>query len=197
MLDDAIKKVLSENIPLVWGGNPPLKHNVVNYHRNDGKDPFQEEQEDTDELDLDLDDFEFDEFDDDEFVDLDFDQYADDFEDEDDDFGDLELDGEDDDFGDLDDLEGEEDEDPDRQGLIRVVPNAHLVYKRASEDGTFEELWIYNTSEVLDDELQTRRAILAGTDIPQNKMASEDGSQRYELWTAGNAQLLHITGLPS
>lgn len=91
----------------------------------------------------------------------------------------------------------EEEDDPDRQGLIRVVPNAHLVYKRASEDGTFEELWIYNTGEDFEQELETRRAIIAGTDIKMNKMSSDDGSQQFDIWSCGNAQLLHITGLPS
>ena len=98
-----------------------------------------------------------------------------------------------DEFGTLDD----EGDDPDRQGLIRVVPGAHLIFKRASEDGTFDELWIYNTGEEFDSELEARRAILAGTDIEMNKMKSKDGSQAYELWNAGNAQLLKITGLPS
>jgi hypothetical protein len=97
---------------------------------------------------------------------------------------------------DEDDMEGEDD--PDRQGLIRVVPGAHLVYKRVEEDGTYEELWIFNTGDQdFKKEMQVRRGILAGTDIPPNKMKSDDGSQSYTLWSAGNAQMLHITGLPS
>lgn len=97
------------------------------------------------------------------------------------------------------DLEGEVDPsgDPDRQGIIRVVDNAHLVYKRQSEEGTFEELWTYNIGSSVKDELKIRRSILAGTDIPQNRTQSEDGSQTYKLTTMGNAQLLHITGLPN
>ena len=143
----------------------------------DGKDPVEQNEtrlkyEEDEEDDVDLDD---EDFGDEDFEDLDID-----------DDGEFNI-------GDLDD----EDDDPDRQGLIRVVPNAHLVYKRSSDDGTFDELWIYNTSDVIDTELKTRRAILAGTDIPANKLNSPDGSQSYTLWTVGNAQLLHITGLPS
>ena len=81
--------------------------------------------------------------------------------------------------------------------MIRVVPGAHLVFKRSDEEGTFDELWIYNVGEEFDQELQIRRAILSGTDIPNNKMSSPDGEQSYEMWTAGNAQLIHIKGLPS
>lgn len=87
-------------------------------------------------------------------------------------------------------------EDPDRAGLIRTVKNAHLVYKRKTEDGTFEELWMYNISS-LRDELEVRKSILAGTDIPVNKTRSPDGEQTYSIWSAGNAELLHIEGLPN
>lgn len=85
-------------------------------------------------------------------------------------------------------------EDPDRAGLIRSIAKAHLVYKRETEDGTFEELWIYNV-DTLRDELAVRKAILAGTDIPVNKTKSPDGSQEYSMWTAGNAEMLLVTGL--
>jgi len=43
----------------------------------------------------------------------------------------------------------------------------------------------------------TRNAILAGTDIEKNHTTSEDGLQSYELWSIGNIQFLHLTGLPS
>ena len=97
------------------------------------------------------------------------------------------------------DMEGEPDPsgDPGRAGLIRTVDNAHLVYKRQEEDGTFEELWVYNVGDQLNDELTIRRAILAGTDIPQGKTRSEDGTQSYTVTTMGNAQLVHIIGLPN
>jgi ribosome modulation factor len=87
-------------------------------------------------------------------------------------------------------------EDPDRQGLIRKVKSAHLVYKRQTEQGTYEELWIYNAGNIRD-ELEIRKAILSGTDIPTTKKTSKDGSQEYELWTVGNAEMLQIQGLPN
>jgi len=104
-----------------------------------------------------------------------------------------------------DDLNGEEGgdlehtfpDDPNRQGIIRQVDNAHLVYKRQVEDGTFEELWIYSISTEMNDELEIRKAILAGTDIPPSKTQSNDGSQTYTLTTLGNAQYVHIKGLPN
>lgn len=93
--------------------------------------------------------------------------------------------------------EGDEWDDPDKQGVIRTIPNTHLVYKRQQEDGTFDELWHYNIADDFKKELKIRRAILAGTDIPINKMKSPDGSQTYELWTIGNGQMLKIQGLPN
>lgn len=86
--------------------------------------------------------------------------------------------------------------DPNRQGVIRTVPNAHLIYKRENEEGTFDELWVYNTGTTLGGELEIRRNILAGTDIPPRKTKSEDGRQQFTLTTMGNAQILEITGLP-
>lgn len=87
-------------------------------------------------------------------------------------------------------------EDPNRQGLVRTVKGAHLVYKRETEEGTFEELWLYNVSDFRT-ELNTKKAILAGTDIPPNKTRSPDGSQTYSTWAAGNAEMLLIRGLPN
>jgi len=91
--------------------------------------------------------------------------------------------------------EVEDPEDNSRAGVIRTVDDAHLVYKRASEDGTFKELWIYNLHDSAHDELKIRRAILAGTDIPPKKTKSADGAQKYTISTMGNAQMLEITGL--
>lgn len=110
-------------------------------------------------------------------------------------------DQQDDQFGDdqqapsPDELDPEEPQDPDKQGIIRTVDDAHLVYKRQTPDGDYEELWIYNIDRDLKNELEIRRNILAGTDIPQGKTKSDDGSQHYNLVTLGNAQLLHIQGL--
>lgn len=87
-------------------------------------------------------------------------------------------------------------ENPNKRGLIRTVKNAHLVYKRETGEGTYEELWIYNVTS-LRDELSVKKAILAGTDIPVNKMTSPDGSQTYEVWSIGNAEMILIKGLPN
>lgn len=96
----------------------------------------------------------------------------------------------------LDAMANKASEDPDRQGLIRKVPKAHLVYKRQTEEGQYEELWIYNAGEIKD-ELTIRKAILAGTDIPVTKTKSPDGAQQYEMWTTGNVEMLLIKGLPN
>lgn len=109
-----------------------------------------------------------------------------------DDYGRTELDQED--TQELDSLIGKTLEDPDRQGLIRKVKGAHLVYKRQTEDGTFEELWIYKIDNVRD-EIEIRKAILAGTDIPVNKLQSPDSSQSYEVWTVGDVEMLLVKGL--
>lgn len=109
-----------------------------------------------------------------------------------DDYGRTELDQED--AQELTSLLGKVTEDPDRQGLIRKVKGAHLVYKRQTEDGTFEELWIYKINNVRD-EIEIRKAILAGTDIPVNKLQSPDNAQSYEVWTIGDIEMLHIKGL--
>ena len=89
-----------------------------------------------------------------------------------------------------------ESDDPDRQGVIRVVKKSHLVYKRQNGEGTYDELWVYNIDGDINNELDIRRDILAGTDIPANKTQSDDGSQKYTLSTLGNAQILSIQNLP-
>lgn len=88
------------------------------------------------------------------------------------------------------------DSDPDKSGQIRTVAGAHLVYKRQQDDGTYEELWIYKTTE-LRTEAKIKREIISGTDIPPNSRTSPDGSQQYELWNVGNVELLRVQGLPS
>lgn len=106
------------------------------------------------------------------------------------------VDGDEEDTDQLDGIANTATEDPNRQGLIRAVKNAHLVYKRETEEGTFEELWIYNVADFRS-EINTKKAILAGTDIPPNKTRSPDGSQTYTTWAAGNAEMLLIRGLPN
>lgn len=89
-------------------------------------------------------------------------------------------------------------EDPNRQGLIRRVDGAHLVYKRQTEDGTYGELWIYNVDpNSYQSGMETRKAILAGTDIQQGQTQSDDGKQSYRIWTVGNAEMIKVEGLPN
>jgi hypothetical protein len=59
-------------------------------------------------------------------------------------------------------------------------------------------MWVYNLGDQGErDAAKVRSAILAGTDIPETEIDSEDGSQSYDIWTAGNAQVLKIDGLPN
>lgn len=89
------------------------------------------------------------------------------------------------------------DEDPDFQGDIRTVTGANLVYKRKTEEGNYEELWIYKVGDDVQKEVTIRRAILAGTDIVPSQRESEDGTQEAETTTLGNVQYLKISGLPN
>ncbi len=89
-------------------------------------------------------------------------------------------------------------EHPNKQGMIRTVKGAHLVYKRKTPDGFYEELWMFNIGkDTQRDEMEIRKDILSGTDIPPESTKSKDGTQSYELWTAGNGQMLKIGGLPN
>lgn len=94
------------------------------------------------------------------------------------------------------DLPPEEPQDPNKAGLLRTVPKAHLVYKRGQEDGTFTELWSYNVSSVKDT-VKIRNSILAGTDIERSQLRSSDGTQGYDVWSVGNIEILKIYGLPN
>jgi hypothetical protein len=87
-------------------------------------------------------------------------------------------------------------DDPNKQGILRAIDNAHLIYKRENAEGTFDELWIYSVDSSMENELNIRRNILAGTDIPPKKSKSDDGNQSYTLTTMGNAQILNILNLP-
>ncbi|PPD53435.1 MAG: hypothetical protein CTY12_04965 [Methylotenera sp.] len=110
-----------------------------------------------------------------------------------------EFDGEEspNDESEMDGIAAKATEDPDKQGVVRNVKGAHLVYKRQGENGTYEELWIYNHGNNLTDSIQIRRGIISGTDIPINKTASPDGKQSFSVWTVGNAEMVQITGLPN
>lgn len=98
---------------------------------------------------------------------------------------------------DMDNAEDAEPIDPDKQGIIRFIKGARLVYKRVTDEGTFEELWVYNTGKPTRSEFEIRKDILAGTDIPLDSTASEDGSQTYTMWTSGDVQMIKIEGLPN
>lgn len=81
-------------------------------------------------------------------------------------------------------------------GGDRYVKGAHLVAKKQIDATDFEEIWIYRIDPQAPEKAGTiLKAILAGTDIPENKSRSDDGKQSYSIWTAGNAQYVHITGL--
>lgn len=98
----------------------------------------------------------------------------------------------------LPDESGAETVETGEDGLIRHVPGAHLVYKRADEFGTYTELWAYNVDPNGKGARQAqdlRNAILSGTDIPRGSMKSADGQQVAKVFSRGNAELLHITGL--
>ena len=145
--------------------------------------------------DVDIPDDEFDEFDSLSSDNTGFDQT-------DDIFGDFNLDDESD-FDNNDGFPQDEnsfdeefpEEDENFQGLIRTVRGACLVYKRKNEDNTFEELWIYNVGDNINQEAAIRKAILSGTDIDPNTQMSDDGEQKAKTWTIGNVQYLTIDGL--
>ena len=108
---------------------------------------------------------------------------------------DSDLETDDEELDDQDDLEDEEDED--YQGNIRTVRGAHLVYKRMTEDGTYDELWIYNVGKNKPAEQKIRNAILAGAGTSDG--VGEEGAEakQPETYTVGNVQYIKLTGLPN
>lgn len=105
---------------------------------------------------------------------------------------DLESDGES-----LEDDELEDDEDEDYQGNIRTVKGAHLVYKRMTEDGTYDELWIYNVGKNKPAEQKIRNAILAGAGTGDNMGEEGEEPKQPETYTVGNVQYIKLTGVPN
>lgn len=89
--------------------------------------------------------------------------------------------------------------DPDRQGSIRAVPDAHLVYKRKNENNLYDELWIYKQNQHDTWTTKTYGAILAGSDIPKGSSTSPDGSQTVDRWEVGDPKstlvFVNIKGL--
>lgn len=96
-----------------------------------------------------------------------------------------------------DDKKKDKKENPDKQGVLRKIQNAHLIYKRQDVDGTYTELWTYDINKGVKDEFNIRNAILNGTDIDHKTGSSPDNIQRYELWTSNDRQFMQITGLPN
>jgi hypothetical protein len=92
--------------------------------------------------------------------------------------------------------EGQSEEDPDKQGMIRTVRGAYLVYKRVTSNNNYEELWVFNTKNIKS-QTKIKNDILAGTDIDPVKLMSPDGGQSAMTWNRGNVQFLTLTGLPN
>ncbi len=108
------------------------------------------------------------------------------------------FEGENADDKEMDEISNTASEDPDRQGVIRRIGGCKLVYKRKIEDGTYEEMWIFNTNKNnMRDDLKIRNAIIADSDIPLNRQKSDDGKQSYSVTTMGNAEVLVLSGLPN
>ena len=123
------------------------------------------------------------------------DEYADNQQGENNEFDDENQDDTDPD--ELDQYGNDANEGQERQGNVRYVKDAHLVSRRQTDDGKFDELWIFNTKDQA-----PRRSdyiisdILKGTDIPANEISSDDGSQDYLIWNVGNIQMVKVRGLP-
>lgn len=83
----------------------------------------------------------------------------------------------------------------DKEGIIRYIKGAHLVYKRKNVDGMYDELWMFKTTSLKTDE-HIKQIIIAGTDINPKTGESEDGIQHYDLWINGDITLLKIFNLP-
>lgn len=89
-------------------------------------------------------------------------------------------------------------ENKNRQGLIRLIKGAHLVYKHVNATDRYDELWVYKTTKngTLQD-LEIKNDIISGTDIPLNSSKSADGEQEFEIWYSGNTVFLKISNLPN
>lgn len=87
---------------------------------------------------------------------------------------------------------------PNRQGLIRKVKNAHLVYKRENDTDSFDELWVYKSGRNgIKSEIDIKNDIISGTDIPVGGVISADGEQSYEIWHVSNIVFLLVKNLPN
>lgn len=95
-------------------------------------------------------------------------------------------------------INDDKEENKNRQGLIRTVKGAHLIFKYKNETDRYNELWVYKTKNngVFQD-LDIKNDIISGTDIPINSAKSEDGEQEYDIWHSGNTVFLKIFNLPN
>lgn len=75
--------------------------------------------------------------------------------------------------------------DPDRQGVVRIVKDAHLIYKRKDDHNKYTELWVFKENKISKTAGRTYDAILAGSDIPKGYVQSPDGSQTVVKWEVG------------
>lgn len=76
---------------------------------------------------------------------------------------------------------------PDRLGIVRIVKDAHLVFKRKDEHNKYVELWVFKENKISKTAGRIYNAILAGTDIPVGSIQSQDGLQTVIKWEVGPA----------
>ena len=81
---------------------------------------------------------------------------------------------------------------PNRQGYIRTIKNAHLVYKRQNDTNNYDELWVFKTCDRISDEMNIKKDILSGTDIPLTAETSVNNEQYYDQWYVGDVIFLKI-----
>lgn len=146
--------------------------------------------------DFDTDDYNFDELEEDD----------DEYNEDDDDYDGPDRPYDDGDFAldDPEDFDEDFDEDSDEnemssnenEGIIRTVRGAYMVFKRPTASNNYEELWIYNMTNVKS-LTKIRNSILAGTDIDPISLLSSDGEQKATMYSKGNVQFLYIDGLPN
>ena len=90
----------------------------------------------------------------------------------------------------------QEEIDPNRVGVIRRVVGARLIYKRLENDGTYSELWMYNTTPN-NDEINIRKNILLDTNIDPKTFLSQtqESKEQCFIWSKGDVQFLEVQGL--
>lgn len=72
-----------------------------------------------------------------------------------------------------------------KQGMIRTVKDAHLVYKRKDQNNQYTELWVYKRDSGKKNSTAPFDAIIAGTDIEKGHTMSPDGEQSIRTWEVG------------